>query len=418
MKLSSILKLSVNMLIHSKLRSWLTIIGIFIGIAAVVAIISIGQGLQQSINSQLQGLGQDMITITSGGSRVGFGAPSGFGESSMVDVKELSEKDIEALKLVPGIAFIDGVIGGRASVRYQGSTAQLSVQGNDPSVFNEFVTVDLEAGRYITSGDVRSVVIGHGIAYNVFDTKINIGSVVTISNKSFRVTGILESGSGFISSDNNIYMSTKDARDVLNSTITLKQDEFSSIIVKVSDPDFVNETSTSIENALMNSHHVTKAKEDFTVTSALAIQERFSTITGTMVLFLGSIAAVSLLVGGVGVANTMFTSVLEKTREIGIMKAIGARNSDILLIFLINSGLLGLVGGVLGIIFGVLVSLILPILGLGSGSGPAGFTFTPSISLELLVFGVLFSIAIGMISGAVPAYNASKLRPVEALRYE
>jgi putative ABC transport system permease protein len=137
-----------------------------------------------------------------------------------------------------------------------------------------------------------------------------------------------------------------------------------------------------------------------------------------MVLFLGSIAAVSLLVGGVGVANTMFTSVLEKTREIGIMKAIGARNSDILLIFLINSGLLGLVGGVLGIIFGVLVSLILPILGLGSGSGSAGFTFTPSISLELLVFGVLFSIAIGMISGAVPAYNASKLRPVEALRYE
>jgi putative ABC transport system permease protein len=168
----------------------------------------------------------------------------------------------------------------------------------------------------------------------------------------------------------------------------------------------------------MNSHHVTKAKEDFTVTSALAIQERFSTITGTMILFLGSIAAVSLLVGGVGVANTMFTSVLEKTREIGIMKAIGARNSDILLIFLINSGLLGLVGGVLGIIFGVLVSLILPILGLGSGSGPAGFTFVPVVSVELLVFGVLFSIAIGMISGVVPAYNASKLRPVEALRYE
>lgn len=414
MKLSRILKLSVGMLMHSRLRSWLTIIGIFIGVAAVVAIISLGIGMQQSVNSRLQGLGQDIITITSGSQRASFGMEGG--GASMVNVKQLSAADIQSLKLVPNIKYINGIISGRADVTYQSETTSRSIQGDDPTVFKEFVTTSLESGRYLSPGDVRSVVIGHGMADNVFKTKLSIGSIILINNMSFRVIGIFASSSGFGGSDSSIYMSTKDAREVLSSTLDLEQNEFSSIAVKVFDSQFVNDTSNDIEAALMNSHHVAKGKEDFSVTSALALQERFSSVTGGIIVFLVAIAAVSLLVGGVGVANTMFTAVLEKTKEIGIMKAVGARNADILLIFLINSGMLGLVGGIFGIIFGSLITFSLPYLGFSIG--PPGSVFETVINPWLLLFGVVFSTAIGMISGAIPAYNASKLRPVDALRYE
>jgi putative ABC transport system permease protein len=417
MRLSKILKLSLNMLLHSKLRSWLTIIGIFIGVAAVVAIISLGQGLQQTVNSQIQGLGQDVITISAGSSRAFGGGPGeGGGGGTATNIKQRSDKDIQALKLVPGVKYINGVVSGRARVSYQSETATLSIQGVEPSIFKEFVTTSLGSGRYLSQGDVRVVVIGSGIANNIYRNQLGVGYLITINNKPFRVIGILASSSGFGGSDNSMYMSSRDARDVLNGTTTLKPNEYSSIQVKVEDANFVQDVSNSIEAALMNSHHVAKDKEDFSITSALALQERFSTVTSGVTLFLGIIAAISLLVGGVGVANTMFTSVLEKTRDIGVMKAIGAKNSDILLIFLFNSGMLGFVGGALGIIFAVAIALILPHVGLNIGSDSGSFTIP--ISAWLLTFAILFSIAIGMAFGAIPAYRASKLRPVDALRYE
>ena len=414
MKLPKILKLSLNMFLHSKLRSWLTIIGIFIGVAAVVAIISLGQGLQENVNSRLQGLGQDIITISSGSSRAG--GEFGGGGSSSVNIKQLSDRDIETLKLVPGVKFVNGVISGRATVSYQSENTSLSIQGDDPSVFKEFITTNLESGRYLSMGDARAVVIGNGMAHGTFSRDIEVGSLISINNKGFRVVGILASSSGFGGNDRTIAMTTKDVRDVLNNSLTLAPNEYSSISVKVSDVNFVNETSQNIENALRNSHHIASGREDFSVTSAQALQERFSSITAGITLFLGIIAAVSLLVGGIGVANTMFTSVLEKTRDIGVMKAIGARNSDILLIFLFNSGLLGLIGGLLGIMFAFVIALIVPILGLSLGGG--GGTFNMPMSIGLLTFAVLFSIGLGMVFGAIPAYRASKLNPVEALRYE
>ncbi len=411
MKLSKILNLSFKMLLHSKLRSWLTILGIFIGVAAVVTIISLGQGLQASVNSQIQGLGQDLITISSGSSRaLGPGESGG----ARTNIKQLSDKDIQSLKLVPGIKSIDGVVNGRINVKYQSEITSLSIQGHDPSVFKDFITTELESGRYLTSGDAKSIVIGNGLANKVFKEKIIVGSILTINNKPFRIVGILASSSGFGGSDNGIYMSVKDAREILGDMITLKSNEYSSISVKVIDAQYVQDVSNNIETALINSHHVTKDKEDFSISSALALQERFSTVTSGITLFLGIIAAVSLLVGGIGVANTMFTSVLEKTRDIGVMKAIGAKNSDILLIFLFNSGMLGLVGGGLGILFSLLVTLLSPYIGTA-----LGFTnFTIPVNIWLMLFALIFSIGIGMISGAIPAYNASKLKPVEALRYE
>ncbi len=395
MNILRIFKLSLNMLLNSKLRSWLTIIGIFIGVAAVVAIISLGEGLQQSVNSQIQGLGQDIITISSGSSRA-IGPRHDLQGAVRTDIKQLSEKDIQALNLVSGIKYI-----------------KLSIQGYDPALFKEFVTTSLLSGRYLSTGDINSIVIGNSIAQSVYKRKLEIGYFLTINDKSFRVVGILSPSSGFGSSDNLIYMSTKDAREILSETITLEKDEFSSIGVKVDNPDFIEETTENIENALRNSHHVAKGKEDFSIISSLGLQQQLSAITVGITIFLGVIAAVSLLVGGIGVANTMFTSVLEKTKDIGIMKAIGAKNSDILLIFLLNSGMLGLVGGLLGIIFAILISLLMPFVGLSFG--PGGSTLTMPINQSLLLFGVIFSILIGMISGVIPA---SKLKPVDALRYE
>lgn len=412
MKLSKTIKLSVDMLIHSKLRSWLTILGVLIGVAAVVAIISLGVSMQQSVNSRLQGFGQDLITINSGSQRA-FGP--GEGGNAMSDAEPLSEKDIQTLKLVPGIAYINRVVSGRATLNYRGANASVSVEGYDTSVFKEFITTALESGRYFTSGDTRAVVIGYGLAHKTFRTELKVGSLLTIEDRPFRVIGILSSSSGFGGSDSAVYMSIDDAWETLEDT-NLEANEFSSIVVKVSDADSVNETATNIESALRNSHHVLTGKEDFSVTSAQALQERFNSVTGGIIVFLVAIAAVSLLVGGIGVSNTMFTSVLEKTKEIGIMKAIGARNKDILMIFLFNSGLLGLVGGLFGIILGALTSYFIPYLGFSVG--PQGSIFEIIINPWLLLFGVVFSTGIGMVSGVIPAYRASKLRPVDALRYE
>ncbi len=415
MKLRNIFKLSFNMLLHSKLRSWLTILGIFIGVASVIAIISLGEGLQQNVNAQIQGLGQDIIMISAGASRA-FGPHDDGEDTTTANVKQLSDKDLQTLKLVPGVKYINGVISGRLEVTYKSESASLSLQGYDPAFFKEFVTTSLRSGRYLSQGDVNSIVIGDSIAQDVYTTKLDVGYLLAINGKSFRVVGILKPSSGFASTDNTIFMSTKDAREVLADSSTLKQDEFSSINVKVTDAKFVEEITINIEEALRNSHHVAKGKEDFSVISPVALQEQFDAITGGITLFLGIIAGVSLLVGGIGVANTMFTSVLEKTRDIGVMKAIGAKNSDILLIFLFNSGMLGLVGGLLGIMFAIAISLVVPLLGFRFG--PPGTTIVMPINVELLVFGILFSVAIGMISGVLPAYRASKLKPVDALRHE
>ena len=413
MQLYKIFKLSLNMLLHSKLRSWLTILGIFIGVAAVVAIISLGQGLQNSVNSQISGLGQDIITISSGSARA-FGPGGGGGGTSSTNLKQLSDRDIQALRLVPGIKSIDGTISGRVTIKFQSETTTNSISGHDLNVIKDFVTTSLSSGRYLGPGDTGSILIGNGLANDVFKTPLVVGSLITINDASFRVVGILAPSTGFGGSDNSIYMSIKDARSVLGSTTTLKSDQYSSITVKVNDVNYISDVATNVETALMNSHHVLKNKEDFSISTAEALQARFNTITGGITLFLGIIAAVSLLVGGIGVANTMFTSVLEKTRDIGVMKAIGAKNSDILLIFLFNSGMLGLVGGGLGILFVFFISILVPYTGLTLGNGPLTIPIEP----YLMLFAVLFSIAIGMISGAIPAYRASKLRPVEALRYE
>ncbi len=283
--------------------------------------------------------------------------------------------------------------------------------------WKNIITTNLDSGRFLDQGDTNAVVVGSRIASkSTFKQPLAVNRMITLGGRAFKIVGILNATGGMGGNDNAVFMPISAARDILGKNGNM----FDSITVKVSGPDVVDTVMAEMDAKLMIFRHVTDKTKDYTITSSKAMQESIASVTQTFTVFLAAIAAVSLLVGAVGITNTMFTSVLEKTREIGIMKAIGAKNADIMTIFLLNSGLVGLVGGLLGVLLGSGISLILPdvlsrgvIPGMGGGGGLK--TVLPA---SLLITALLGSVLIGMVAGAVPAYGASKLKPVDALRYE
>ncbi len=415
MRLRKSLELALNILVHSKLRSWLTIIGIIIGIGSVVAIVSISQGAQQQLEEQMGGLGADLITISPGASRamgVGGefrgGGPPGFGGESSSEQKNLTSKDVVIINGVSNVKYVMGTVSGKEELSFSSKTKDVSIEGVDTLVWDKIITADLVEGRYLSTGDSNSIVIGDRVAES-FDDEIQLSRTVTINGRIFRVVGIL-------GDENSVYMPIDVARDILED---VGDKEFSSITVKVENVETAQETTDLIEEKLLRSRGILQEKDkDFSVSSMQAMQETISETMNTLALFLGAIAAISLLVGGIGIANTLFTSVLEKTKEIGIMKSIGARNKDILIVFLFNAGLIGLVGGIGGIILGAIGSSFISALSSGSGGGMINMFGNTALSPSLLIGALLFSILVGMIAGAIPAYRASKLNPVDALRYE
>jgi putative ABC transport system permease protein len=418
MKLRKSFQLSLNILVHSKLRSWLTIIGIIIGIGAVVSIVSISQGAQQQLETRLGTLGADVLTVSPGASRAqGFGGefregPGGGGigdtSSSSDEQKNLTAKDVLVIKNIDNVKYVMGQVSGKGDLTYLSKTASVSVSGVDASTWKEITTLKIDQGRFLDVGDSYSVVLGGDIVQRTFADGIPLNSKIIIEGKSFKVVGILSSGSG-------VYIPIDVARVILED---VGNEKFNSISVKIQDVSIADDTLALIEKKLMFSRGILTTKDkDFTVTNPSAMQETMQETMDTMSLFLGAIAAISLLVGAIGIANTMFTSVLEKTKEIGIMKAIGARNKNILTIFLMNSGLIGLVGGIGGIIVGIFGAGLIGSMSSSSGGGLGMFGNT-SITPTLLIFALVFSVLIGMIAGVIPAYRASKLNPVDALRYE
>ncbi len=416
MRNATYVKMALNMLLHSKLRSWLTIIGIVIGVGAVVGIISLGDSMEAQVQSSLADMDLTKITITPGysGAQSRMPGPGGGGsgsDSSSTD-SELTDDDVDALQGIDGVLYIDTQISGSEEVDYAGETATLSIAGVDPQVWQYMNTLEVESGRLLEPADNNVAVIGSSVATEIFDQEIGVNQVITVNDKSVRVVGVLEEEGG--SEDRKVYMPLDSAVDLIEDA---EEDVFDSIVVKVEDEDLVDPTIEEIEERLMISRQIHQEKDrDFSVSSSLSMAESVTEMTSSMTLFLGAIAAVSLLVGAVGIANTMFTSVLEKTKEIGTMKAIGAKNRDILLIFIVNSAMVGFVGGVFGVMLGGFVSTLFPYMGItlmkGAGSSSS------SLSPDLMVFGLGLAILIGVVSGAVPAYRASKLKPVDALRYE
>jgi len=375
MRNSTYLRMALNMLLHSKLRSWLTIIGIVIGVGSVIGIVSLPPEMRDS------GASTD---------------------------SELTKDDIAALRGLDSIQYMSGEISGGEKVKYAGQTATLSITGVDPQVWKYMTTLKTQSGRLLEPADKYVAVIGSSIASETYDHDIGVNQVITINNKSVRVVGVLEEkGMG---DDSRIYMPIDGA---LNLITDAKKDVYDTITVKARSEDMVDGLMENIVDKLMVSRHIIQEGDrDFSVTASKSMAESVTQMLSSMTLFLGAIAAVSLLVGSVGIANTMFTSVLEKTKEIGTMKAIGAKNRDILMIFLFNSAMVGFVGGILGIMLGWIVSYGLQSM-MGNDMISGG-----GVSISLMIEGLSLAIMIGVISGVVPAYRASKLKPVDALRYE
>ena len=410
MKTFDVFRLSLSHVRKSKIRSWLTIIGIVIGVAAIVAIISIGQGLQASVQARLGSLGADLITVTPGFSRAqGFEGGRGGGAGI-----NLTDRDVNVIKQVPGVLYVDGMVSGGSDMILGTEKTSVSISGVDTTVWRSMITTQLESGRYLQPGDSNSVVIGYSLAHTVFLQPITLNRPITIGGKTFKVVGILTQSGGFGGGDSTVYMPADYARGVITENVSRNQ--FTSITVKVTDISLVNQVTTGITQKLMTSRHVNPRTQDFTVTAFASIQQQISSVTQTISLFLAAIAAVSLLVGAVGIANTMFMSVMERTRQIGLLKALGATNNEVMKLFLMESGLFGLVGGVIGIIFGILASIIISSIGLRL-IGPGG-TVTTVVSPWLIIFALVFSVFVGVISGVMPARTAARMNPVDALRFE
>ncbi|VVB95026.1 MacB-like periplasmic core domain protein [uncultured archaeon] len=416
MKAFDIFRLSLSHVKKSKMRSWLTIIGIVIGVAAVVAIISIGQGMQESVQSRLGSLGADLITVTPGFSRASGGGGFGGGSAGSASIN-LTDKDLNVIKQVPGVLYVNGMVSGRSDMILGTEKTSVSISGIDPVVWRSMVTTQLESGRYLQSGDSNAVVIGYSLAHETFLQPITLNRPITIGNKTFKVVGIfVQSGGGFGGGggDNAVFMPADYARDVITSNVP--RNTFTSIMVKVANPELANQVASDIVTKLMPARHVNPRTRDFTVTEFAVIQQQITGVVQTISLFLAAIAAVSLLVGAVGIANTMFMSVMERTRQIGLLKALGATDNEVMKLFLMESGLFGFVGGVLGIIFGILVSVLISAVGLRA-IGPGG-EMNAVVTPQLLIFALVFSVFVGIISGVVPARTAAKMNPVDALRFE
>jgi len=412
MKPIKCLKHAFGMVLHSKVRSWLTILGIVIGVASVVAIMSIGGSMQDTMTEQLGGLGGDILTLTAGFSRGmsmfgmgGGGGSEGGGSTATDEEPVLGRTDVQALRAIPDIEAFDTQISGSVEVSYLGKSGSVRLTGVDQKVWSRVTTSEIREGRMLDSADQNVIVISGKLAESYFDKPIGLNQMVTIEENVFRVVGILDDTS------TNIYMPIQMAYQMLDDK---ENGIYDSIVIKVKDEEKLNETIAKIETKLMITRHVTEKTKDFSISSSKQMQETRSEMMSSMNSFLIAIAAVSLIVGVVGVANSMFTSVLEKTKEIGIMKSIGARNKDIMSIFLFNAALIGLVGGFLGVIFGTILSAVLPAL-MGETSMLRGGTF---VSVNLIIIALSVSVIIGIIAGFIPAYQASKLKPVDALRYE
>ncbi|MDO8509206.1 MAG: ABC transporter permease [Nanoarchaeota archaeon] len=385
------------------LRSWLTMLGIFIGIAAVVSLISLGDALQQAITGQFATLDADKLVVQNAG--------TGFGPPGSTVVNKLNEHDLRVLSSVSGvketiprlIRIVKVDFNKVSDFSYIASMPDNKVQ---LEIIYDSLNIELESGRLLEASDRGKVVLGNDFTDDRFGKKVRIGSMLKIQGKEFEVIGILKKASTF-QINSVILMAESELMDILNI-----DDEIDMIIVQVVDKNQIEDVAQRIAVELREDRDLKEGEDDFSVQSPVQSVETINTILGVIRIVITGIASISLLIGGIGIANTMFTSVLERTREIGVMKAIGAKNKDILYIFLFESAFLGLVGGIVGIIIG----LSLAFLASGVASSFLGIDFIVSISFPLVLFSLSFSFLIGVLSGIIPAFQASRLNPIEALR--
>lgn len=392
-------RLSINNLRHRKRRSWLTIIGTLIGIMAVVSLISIGQGLENSVQSELNELGGDKVFISPGG-----GVSGRFSDTTF----ELTEDDLEAIRRSQSVDIAEGMISGNSQVTFRRQTEYITVVGvptTDEAI--EVYGIENTEGRSLRPTDTGSVLVEEDESTEAFDEEILLRSSLEIENDEYSVVGKYTT-SDAVSGMSGVMMPMDQAREVLG-----KEDEFDEITAQIREGYTPEEAAEEIRRNLRNERGVEEGDETFNVRTAEDIIRSFNNQLSIIRGVLLGIGGISLLVGGIGIMNTMYTSVTERTREIGVMKAVGATKRQILALFMIESGMVGMIGGLLGATVGIGLSFIAGFAIRNSVSIP----FQPYVSIELILGSVFFSFIVGMISGALPARKASRKEPVEALRF-
>lgn len=392
----------------NKLRSGLTILGIVIGVAAVVAMLGVGQGAQDTITSSISGIGSNLLFIF----------PGNFTEE-VRNVQPLTMGDVAAIRdpfQAPSVAGVAPSISRSVTASFSGQKASTELEG----VTEEYSSVrnyNVTEGEFINSemvlGRASVAVLGPDVAQKLFERKEGItGETIRIEGQPFRVIGVLESkgGGSFGSQDNVIMIPLSTAQSRL---ISRNNNRVDVIYLSATNPESVNQASEEVAQILRIRHRTAVGEDDFTIFSQQDFVDTARTITGVFTTFLGGVAAISLLVGGIGIMNIMLVSVTERTREIGLRKALGARKKDILLQFLTESSLLSLFGGIIGILLGWLISFAI-----GRIAAANNTPLAPAIGIQVILLATVFSTAVGLFFGIYPANRAANLEPVEALRYE
>jgi putative ABC transport system permease protein len=403
------LRLALSGLLSNRLRSGLTMLGILIGVGAVILLVAVGNGASLSVQNSIQGLGSNLLIVFPANLRSG-GVQQGFGTAATLSMQDVNAINDRAL--APDVVAAVPSVGGRAQLTYGNQNWNTSLAGTTER-YAEVRNYQVGEGQFFSAEDVRAqrrvVVIGQTVVQNLFGSEDPLDKTIKINRQTFRVVGVFQTkgASGLSNQDDVVALPITTAWSYLLGGVNRN---VGSIYVSASSSAALSSAQQEVAQVLLDRHHISDpAAADFQILNQSDILNTASQVTGTLTVLLGAIAAISLVVGGIGIMNIMLVTVTERTREIGIRKAIGARRQDILLQFLIESMFLGGVGGLLGVAIGAAGSSL--VARLVSGLNP--IVSAPSV---LLALGV--SVGIGLFFGLYPANRAARLNPIEALRYE
>lgn len=393
-------------------RSILTLLGIAIGIMAIISLMGLGEGMNQAVTGELSSLSDTIIVSV--GQGLDIGSIFSGGGLDETNGEYLTERDIADVKRIQGIKKVSTQLSGGGILRYNSLDVAASLTGMDVNVMHiSYGIEDLESGSLLEIGDQNKCLIGYSVAHEYFDSDIAVGSRIKINGEKNVVNGIFSQyGTGGIGSTDDLVLIT--SRDFKKIT---GQSNITSATIQVYDVTNVESIADEIEQVINENH----GEDDFvSATTMSSILESIQNIIGIMQMMLVAIASIALVVASIGIMNTMLTSVMERTREIGIMKAIGATNKDVMLIFIIEGMLVSIVGGIFGILLGVFGSQgITGLLTAGPmAGGGSGMSLTPIISIGSIGLAVGVSLVVGVLSSLYPAWKAARMSPIEAVRYE